>query len=900
MNENTVQADAARFDGAPESPAAEQAPRNDATLPEIPADALILIPMRNLVLFPGLVVPLQVARDSSVAAAQAAARQERPVGIVLQRTPETEAPKLADLHPVGTEGVILRYLTTPDGTHHVVARGERRFRIKELLSGYEHLVARVEYLEQPIGERAELAAAQARDPAIEARVLQLKERVTEILQLLPQAPAELAATAQAITDPGQLCDFVSGLMDLEPATKQSLLEVLDLRPRLDAVLGHLAHRINVLKISNEIGQQTGQRMNERQREMLLREQLQTIQRELGEESGNEAEIEALREAVDKAGMPEAVLTHAKKELKRLSQMPDSAAEYQSLRTYLDWLTELPWQSPAAGPIDLKRARQILDEDHFGLEKIKKRIVEYLAVKKLNPEGRSPILCFAGPPGVGKTSLGQSIARATGRQFARVSLGGVHDEAEIRGHRRTYVGALPGNIIQAVKKAGTHDAVILLDEIDKLGAGIHGDPSAALLEVLDPEQNSTFRDNYLGVPYDLSKIIFIATANMLDSVPGPLRDRMEIIQLPGYTLEEKMQIARRYLVPRQLKANGLKPEQATVADTAIETIIADYTREAGVRNLEREIGSVLRHVAMTVAEADIADEGAEKLAPEVVAPEVADEVRNEVAPIVIDVTEVEKVLGSRRFESDVALRTGLPGVATGLAWTPVGGDILFIEASASPGSGRLILTGQLGEVMKESAQAALTLVKTRASSMAIDRDALLKSDIHVHVPAGAIPKDGPSAGVAMFIALSSMALNRPVRSDLAMTGEISLRGLVLPVGGIREKVLAALRAGIKTVMLPARNRRDLDDIPQSARDQLEIIWLENVDEALAVALEGGVGGATATGPLSAEAAPEQAESGDPAQAVSADEAASAARAVIPSSPPRRRMNPPASARDSRRG
>ncbi len=910
MTENTWQADSARFEGGPPESADSPAPeRPDASSPiDIPTDALILIPMRNLVLFPGLVVPLTVGRDSSVAAAQAAARQERRVGIVLQRQPETEAPALDDLHPVGTEAAILRYLTTPDGTHHVVARGERRFRIKELLPGFPHLVARVEYLEPAISDRPPQAAEASRDPAIEARMLQLKERVAEILQLLPQAPAELVATAQAISDPGQLCDFVSGLMDLEPAVKQELLEILDLRQRLDEVLTHLAHRIQVLKLSNEIGQQTGQRMTERQREMLLREQLQTIQKELGDEAGNEAEIDALREAVDKAGMPEAVLAHAKKELKRLAQMPDSAAEYASLRTYLDWLTELPWQSPPAGPIDLKQARAILDEDHFGLEKIKKRIVEYLAVRKLNPEGRSPILCFAGPPGVGKTSLGQSIARATGRKFARVSLGGVHDEAEIRGHRRTYVGSLPGNIIQAIKKAGTNDAVVLLDEIDKMGAGIHGDPSAALLEVLDPEQNSTFRDNYLGVPYDLSKIIFIATANMLDSVPGPLRDRMEIIQLPGYTLEEKMQIARRYLVPRQLKANGLTPEQASLTDAAVETVIADYTREAGVRNLERELGSVLRHVAMQVAEGEFADPAVEDAGAgdgdgdgdgdgaTVTGTEPAGS-GEAISPIVIDVDDVEKVLGARRFESEVALRTGLPGVATGLAWTPVGGDILFIEASASPGSGRLILTGQLGDVMKESAQAALTLVKTRAPAMGVDRDALLKSDVHVHVPAGAIPKDGPSAGVAMFIALSSMALDRPVRGDLAMTGEISLRGLVLPVGGIREKVLAALRAGIRTVMLPARNRRDLDDIPQSARDQLEIIWLENVDDALAVALEAGVDGTTPTGPMSAATAPEQAESGDPAVAPPADETAPApaARAVIPSSPPRRRMNPPASSR-----
>ncbi|MGE3921721.1 MAG: endopeptidase La [Lautropia sp.] len=790
----------------------------------VPPDALILIPMRNLVLFPGLVVPLTVARESSVAAAQSAARQERRIGIVLQRRPETEQPSSAeDLYEIGTEASILRYLTTPDGTHHVVVRGERRFRIRELIRGHDHFAARVEYLEPAFGEKAEGGEHPATDGAeIEARMLQLKERVAEVLQLLPQAPAELAATAQAITDPGQLCDFVSGLMDLEPTVKQQLLETLDLKQRIDAVLGHLAHRINVLRLSNEIGQQTGQRMNERQREMLLREQLQTIQKELGESGGNEAEVAALRETIEAAGMPEPVLAHARKELKRLSQMPDQAAEYSSLRTYLEWLTELPWRSPPPTPIDLKRAREILDEDHFGLEKIKKRILEYLAVRKLNPEGKSPILCFAGPPGVGKTSLGQSIARATGRAFARVSLGGTHDEAEIRGHRRTYVGALPGNILQAVKKAGTNHAVILLDEIDKMGAGIHGDPAAAMLEVLDPEQNVSFRDNYLAQPYDLSKILFIATANMLDGVPGPLRDRMEIIQLPGYTQQEKLQIARRYLVPRQRTANGVPESAATITDDALETLIADYTREAGVRGLEREIGSVLRSVAMRVAESE---SGA------------AD---THAAAIVIDAAEVERILGARRFESEVALRTGLAGVATGLAWTPVGGDILFIEASPSPGTGRLILTGQLGDVMKESAQAALTLVKTRAQAMGIDRETLLKSDVHVHVPAGAIPKDGPSAGVAMFMALASMALDRPVRGDLAMTGEISLRGLVLPVGGIREKVLAALRAGIRTVMLPARNRRDIEDIPATARDQLEIIWLETVDDALAVAFEPGPG------------------------------------------------------------
>ena len=786
----------------------------------LPDDALILIPMRNLVLFPGLAVPLAIGRESSVAAAQFAARAERKVGILLQRDAKSDNPTQADMHEVGTEATILRYLTTPDGGHHVVCRGERRFRVVEFVDGFPFLVARVTWLEAEQGGEATFAAT-PQPPEIEARMIQLKERVAEILQLLPQAPAELATTAQAMTDPAQLADFVAGLMDLEPAVKQELLETVALQPRLDLVLEHLARRIEVMRLSAEIGQQTGQRINERQREMLLREQLQTIQQALGDDSGNANEIDELRKTIEKARMPEAIEAHALKELKRLARMPEAAGEHSSLRTYIDWLIELPWPareqaSPANGPesslasIDIGAARRILDEDHFGLDKIKRRILEYLAVRKLNPRGKSPILCFVGPPGVGKTSLGQSIAKATGRAFARISLGGVHDEAEIRGHRRTYVGALPGNILQALRKAGTTNSLLLLDEIDKIGSGVHGDPSAALLEVLDPEQNNAFRDNYLGMPYDLSGVMFIATANQLDTIQGPLRDRMEIIQLPGYTLEEKTQIASRYLVPRQREANGLAEAPVSISEEAIQAVISDYTREAGVRNLERELGSLFRHVAMRVAE-------------------------GEKAPIAIDAGALAPILGPIRHERDVAMRTGVSGVATGLAWTPVGGDILFIEASTAPGSGRLILTGQLGDVMKESAQAALTLIKTRATSIGIDAKTFARRDIHVHVPAGAIPKDGPSAGVAMFVALSSMALDKPVRSDLAMTGEISLRGLVLPVGGIREKVLAALRAGIRTVMLPARNRRDLDDIPASAREQLEIIWLETVDDALRVAL-----------------------------------------------------------------
>jgi ATP-dependent Lon protease len=552
-------------------------------------------------------------------------------------------------------------------------------------------------------------------------------------------------------------------------------------------------------------------MDERQREYVLREQLRTIQKELGETDAKQVEIQELTEAIAKAKMPPEVETQALKELRRLERMPEGAGEYSMIRTYLDWLIELPWSAFSETSIDIAAARRILDEDHYGLEKIKRRILEFLAVRKLNPEGRSPILCFVGPPGVGKTSLGQSIARATERKFVRVSLGGLHDEAEIRGHRRTYVGALPGTVIQSLRKAGTRNPVMMLDEMDKLGQGFHGDPSSALLEVLDPEQNSTFRDNYLGVPFDLSKVMFIATANVLENIPGPLRDRMEVIDLPGYTEEEKVEIAKRYLVRRQLTANGLKPEQAAITDDAIREIIRYYTREAGNRNLERLIGGVFRNVAMRIAEGTIDH-------------------------LAIGPDEVTEILGGRRFESETAMRTSVPGVATGLAWTPVGGDILFIEATRTPGNGRLILTGQLGDVMKESAQAALSLVKSRPEVLGPEAVEFDKFDIHVHVPAGAIPKDGPSAGVAMFMALVSLLTGRTIRSDLAMTGEISLRGLVLPVGGIKEKVLAAQRAGITTVMLPARNRRDYEDIPEGARAALNFVWLERVDDAIAAALE----------------------------------------------------------------
>ena len=767
----------------------------------LPDDAIAIVPVRNIVLFPGVVLPITVGRQQSIAAAQNAIRTEKPLGIVLQRDETVNEPTGLDLYRVGTVGSVLRYLTAPDGSHHVVTQGQQRFRVLEYLDGYPFLVARIQVVQEPEEMNTE----------IQARFFNLRQQAVEAVQLLPQAPQELLAAVQNIPTPSALADMVTNYMDLKPEEKQEVLETFDLTRRLEKVGNLLGHRLEVLRLSRRISEQTKESMDERQREYVLREQLRTIQKELGETDAKQVEIQELTEAIAKAKMPPEVETQALKELRRLERMPEGAGEYAMIRTYLDWLIELPWSTLSETSIDIAAARRILDEDHYGLEKVKRRILEFLAVRKLNPEGRSPILCFVGPPGVGKTSLGQSIARATERKFVRVSLGGLHDEAEIRGHRRTYIGAMPGTVIQSLRKAGTSNPVMMLDEMDKLGQGFHGDPSSALLEVLDPEQNNTFRDNYLGVPFDLSRVMFIATANVLENIPGPLRDRMEVIDLPGYTEEEKVEIAKRYLVRRQLEANGLTAEQAAISDDAIREIIRYYTREAGNRNLERLIGGVFRNIAMRIAEGTI-----ERL---VVGPD-----------------EVTEILGGRRFESETAMRTSVPGVATGLAWTPVGGDILFIEATRTPGNGRLILTGQLGDVMKESAQAALSLVKSRPEVLGTDQVEFDKFDIHVHVPAGAIPKDGPSAGVAMFMALVSLLTGRTIRSDLAMTGEISLRGLVLPVGGIKEKVLAAQRAGITTVMLPARNRRDYEEIPEAARKALNFVWLERVDDAIAAALE----------------------------------------------------------------
>ncbi|HEY5264399.1 MAG TPA: endopeptidase La [Steroidobacteraceae bacterium] len=764
-------------------------------------DVLIILPVRNTVLFPGVVLPIAIGGGLSLAAAQEAVRTQRRVGLLLQTDASVEEPGPDDLHRVGTIATIVRFITAPDGAHHLIVQGEERFTVLDYVSREPFVVARIEAHKD----------STTLDREIEARGINLRDKALEAVRLLPQVPAELANAIGSIESIPALADMVASFMDLKVPDKQEILATFDLKSRLDQVLTLLGRRIEVLKVSRQIDERTRGAFDERQKEAVLRERLRQIQKELGETDGTAAELTDLKKAVNDAGMPPEVAEQAQRELARLERMPDSAAEYSMTRTYLDWLLAMPWAKLDPEQVDIEKARSILDEDHYGLEKVKRRILEFLAVRKLNPEGRSPILCFVGPPGVGKTSLGQSIAKAVGLKFGRVSLGGVHDEAEIRGHRRTYIGSLPGNIAQAMRKAGRRNPVLMLDEVDKLSASYQGDPFSALLEVLDPEQNNTFRDNYLAVPFDLSKVLFIGTANVLDAIPAPLRDRMEVIELTGYTEEEKLQIARRYLLQRQLRANGLTADQVQVSDEALRRVIVDYTREAGVRSLERQIGALLRNAAVTIASG-----------------------KAQSVPIGAD--EVAQILGAARFESDVALRTSIPGVATGLAWTAAGGDILFIESSRVRGSGKLILTGQLGEVMKESAQAAVTLIKSRADRLGIDPAALNDCDLHIHVPAGAIPKDGPSAGVAIATSLASLLLQRTVRSDVAMTGEISLRGVVMPVGGIKEKCVAAARAGIHTVILPARNRRDLEDIPESVRAKLEFVWAEKIDDVLVRALE----------------------------------------------------------------
>ena len=768
-------------------------------------EELVVLPVRSMVLFPGVVLPLQVGRERSVRTIDEAMRADRPVGLLLQQDPSEDEPSPGDLRPIGTVAGILRYITGDDGTHMAVCQGQQRFRVLGFLPGEQTLRARVELIEEP---PAELAT----NPELEALFATLKRQGLEAVALMPGAPPQVAQLIEGATEPGMLADLLATFMDIPPSEKQQVLEAVDLPQRLGLVAAKLGHLLQVLRMSKDIQKQTEETLAKSQREYYLRQQLETIRRELGEsDDPQEAELLELQKKLEAAGLPEEVSQEARREFTRLRRMPAAAGEAAMIRTWLDTLVDLPWQRETEDVLDLERARRILDEDHHGLEAVKKRILEFLAVKKLNPARKGPILCLVGPPGVGKTSLGQSVARALGREFVRISLGGVHDESEVRGHRRTYIGAMPGRIIDGLRRAGSRNPVFMLDELDKLGQSLHGDPSSALLEVLDPAQNANFRDNYLNVPFDLSHVLFIGTANVPDQIPGPLRDRCEVIHISGYTEAEKLAIARRYLVPRQLSENGLQRGQLRLPPKLLRRIISDWTREAGVRGLERQIGALARHAAACVAAGTC-------------------------QRVVVTEGDLRAILGPRRHESEVALRTSVPGVATGLAWTPFGGDLLFIEATRMPGNGRLILTGQLGEVMRESAQAAVSLVKSRAVRFGLDPKLFAESDIHIHVPAGAIPKDGPSAGVALFVALSSLLSGQSVRSDVAMTGEISLRGLVLPVGGIRDKLLAAHAAGLESVLLPARNRDDFDELPPTARKHLRPVWLEDVDQALEFALE----------------------------------------------------------------
>jgi ATP-dependent Lon protease len=752
------------------------------------------------VVFPGTVVPLSVGRPQSLALVEAVSGGDKPVGIVCQRDPKVEEPGVDDIYPVGILASLVRVITLPDGSRHVVVQGLQRIRIIEVIATKPFLRAHVEVVEERVPET----------PEMEARVHHLRELALRALDLLPSAPEEAGTMVRGLTDARLLVDVVASNLDVPVVKKQEILDTFDVVERYQRVGELLSRQVEVLEISRRIGTEIKASVDKTQREYYLREQLKAIQKELGE--GEEEEIATLREKIQKSKMPEEVEKTALKELDRLARMPAAAAEHSMVRTYLDWLVELPWSVRTEDVLDLKKARETLDADHHDLEKVKRRILEFLAVRQLRNDMRGPILCFSGPPGVGKTSLGMSIARALGRKFVRMSLGGVHDEAEIRGHRRTYIGALPGRIVQGIRKAGSRNPVFMLDEVDKLSASFHGDPSAALLEVLDPEQNFSFVDHYLDVPFDLREVLFIGTANVLEAIPPALRDRMEIIELPGYTEEDKLHIARRFLLPRQIEQHGLTGEHLQLPDATISQVIREYTREAGVRNLEREIATICRAVAAKVVEGLTT------------------------GTVTVQPTDLHGYLGALRFYAEVAERTKVAGVATGLAVTPSGGDILFVEATRMPGKGNLTLTGQLGDVMKESAQAAYSYIRSRAADFGVPSDAFRDVDIHIHVPAGATPKDGPSAGITMFTALLSLMRGQRVRSDIAMTGEISLRGLVLPIGGVKEKALAARRAGIKTVILPERNRKDLEDVPVGAREGLKFEFVDQVDKIPAIALE----------------------------------------------------------------
>jgi ATP-dependent Lon protease len=783
-----------------EIPEVEEAGRTAEPLP----DALPILPLRETVTYPDTLTPLAVGQERSIKLVNDVLSGNRMLAMVASKDPENEAPGRGDLYGVGVAGTVARMMKVPDGTLRILVQGSERIRILDYVTEEPYLVARIEAMPDVIEQSTEL----------EALTRNVQSTFSEIIEAIPYLPEELQLAVANLDDPSALSHLISGALRISTEEKQELLEAVDVTRRLRRLSEILTRELEVVQLGSKIQSQVESEIDKGQREYFLRQQLKAIQEELGEGDEQQAEVNELRQRLEEAGLPEEAKQQAERELGRLEKLPPIAAEYGVIRTYLEWMVDLPWSKETEDNLDIGHAREVLDDDHYDLEEVKDRILEYLAVRKLNPESPGPILCFVGPPGVGKTSLGRSIARALGREFERISVGGVRDEAEIRGHRRTYIGALPGTIIRALRDAGTRNPVFMIDEIDKMGADFRGDPSSAMLEVLDPAQNSTFRDHYLDLPFDLSDVLFIATANILDPVPPALQDRMEVINLAGYTVDEKLHIAKRYLVPRQLAANGLKASQIEIADPALTAIIDEYTREAGVRNLERQIGTICRKVARQIAEGK------------------AD------GKVKISAKRARELLGKRRFFAEQRRRTKDPGVATGLAWTPVGGEVLFVEANAVPGSGKLTITGQLGDVMRESAQAALSLVRGHAKEVAPDlpNDWFANHDIHVHVPAGAVPKDGPSAGIAMATALASMVSSRPVRNDVAMTGEVTLTGQVLPIGGLKEKSLAAQRAGIKQVLVPDRNQGDVEEIPERERAGLDFVYVDDIKDALDVALE----------------------------------------------------------------
>jgi ATP-dependent Lon protease len=766
-------------------------------------DELPVLPIRNAVLFPGAVAPFDVGREKSVALVEDVDNLTSPViAIFAQRDPSTDDPNAEDLHTVGCAARVLKALKHSSGNYSLILQGLTRIRLEDVTQAAPYLKAKVKRLDD----------AGLEDDEAEALSMSLRDIAKQVIQLMPELPREAGSLIDSIQAPGALADLVAANLDAPVEEKAQLLETVEVKERIRKVLKLLTRQLEILKMRERINSQIKEEMGKNQREYVLRQQLKAIKEELGEDDGDQGDLDGLEDRLAKLSLPSEAEQVAKKQIKRLRNMQVGSAEYTVVRTYLDWIFDLPWHVQTPDNMEIAAVRKVLDEDHYGLEKVKKRILEYLAVRKLKKDKKGPILCLIGPPGVGKTSLGRSIARALGRKFHRISLGGVHDEAAIRGHRRTYVGALPGQIIQGMKKAQTINPIFMMDEVDKIGHDFRGDPAAALLEVLDPEQNNTFADHYLEIPYDLSNVMFVATANVADPIPGPLRDRMEILEIPGYTRREKLAIARQHLIPKQIEEHGITKEQLDITDPAVEIIIDGYTREAGVRTLERQVASVIRGVAVKIAEGDLTPR----------------KIENE--------DQIREFLGAIRYTSEVAERTEEAGVATGLAWTSVGGEILFIEATRMYGTGKLQLTGQLGDVMKESAHAALSYVRTNAEKFGISRDFLEKSDIHIHIPAGGMPKDGPSAGVTLFTALVSMLTGVRVRHDVAMTGEITLRGRVLPIGGLKEKVLAAHRAGIKRVIVPEKNKADLDEVPAEVKDSLEFIFASKMEQVLDAALE----------------------------------------------------------------